>query len=87
MYLLGSVRSLLPPDVLGLGLGLFGSMLFVGFALTTAATGWLLALGHGQGMSPPDNFGFTFAVLAAVIAVAALCCPLPRATAINKNDG
>ena len=76
MYLLGRVRSLLPPDPLGLGLGLFGSVLFIGFGLATTLTGWLLALASAQGLSAPGRFTLVFAVAAVAIALVTLCCPL-----------
>jgi Na+-transporting methylmalonyl-CoA/oxaloacetate decarboxylase beta subunit len=76
MFLLGRARSLLPANALGLGLGLFGVVIFLGFGIMTTFAGWMLALGAYLGLSAAGSFALVFLATAALIALTALCFPL-----------
>lgn len=76
MFLLGRARSLLPANALGLGLGLFGVVIFLGFGIMTTFAGWMLAFGAYLGLSATGSFALVFLATAALIALTALCFPL-----------
>jgi predicted MFS family arabinose efflux permease len=90
MYLLGRARALLPANVLGLGLGLFGSVIFLGFGLMTTLVGWVLALAAGEGLSAAGAFAAAFLAIAAIVVLVTLRCPLaerhPKRMATPKTS-
>jgi sugar phosphate permease len=68
-FLMAHGKHFLPSNLIGRGLGLLNTFVFLGIGMINAATGWIIDLGASRFGSGPPAYSVAFASLAAMLAV------------------